>query len=210
MPRFISGSPDEASLWVWKSIESSGRLGALARAFPRAKMLFIIRHPCGVTASVLKGEAGAKFSAGSASEDYGFFEMLAQTESARQRNLTLEAFRSMSATQRVAWRWALLNEKVMNDMAGLDRCHVLRYEELCAEPAAVAKSLFRFVGLPWDSQTERFIRESTGHERSDYYSVFKNPMTSANRWRRELPSEVVEAVMNTVRNTAPGRLYADT
>ncbi len=209
LPRFIAGSPDDASLWVWKSIESSGRLGALARAFPQARSVFIVRHPCGVAASLFRGEAGARFSAGPASDDYGFFELLAETEPARRRGLTLPAFRDMSAIQRIAWRWALLNEKAMDDVRGSDRCRVMRYEDLCANPAAVAKDLFQFVGLSWDGQTERFLQASTTHGQSDYYSVFKDSLDSAYRWKKDLPGEVIEAVLNTVSDTAPGRLYAE-
>ena len=118
VPRILSSSPDEASLWVWKSMSPQVVL-ALARAFPQAKTVFIIRHPCGVAASMLLRGEGAKFSAGSASDDYGFFEMLAETEPASQRKLTLEAFRKMSAA-RVAWRWALLQRESAERHCGIE------------------------------------------------------------------------------------------
>jgi hypothetical protein len=207
VPRLISGSPDDASLWVWKSIESSGRLGALIRAFPGARVVFIVRHPCGVAASLLRGEASAKFSAGPASADHGFFELLSATEEARSRGLTFEAFRTMSSIERIAWRWALLNEKAMAEAVGSEQCRLLRYEDLCTKPAAVARDLFAFAGLQWNNQTEEFISASTSHGRSDYYSVFKNPQDSAFRWRKELPAEIARTILSTVGDTPPGRLY---
>jgi hypothetical protein len=207
VPRFICGSADDASLWVWKSIESSGRLGALIRAFPGASVVFIVRHPCGVAASLLRGEASAKFSAGPASADHGFFELLSSTEEARSRGLTIEAFRRMSDMERVAWRWALLNEKAMAEAAGSNRCRLLRYEDLCMKPVMVARDLFAFAGLPWNSQTEDFINASTSHGQSNYYSVFKNPEDSAFRWRKELPAETSRTILRTIGDTPPGRLY---
>lgn len=207
VPRWISGSPEDAPFWVWKSIESTGRLGAIARAFPDERFVFIIRHPCGVTASLLRGDTGTRFSAGPASEDYGFFERLAETPHARSRGLGIDEFRSMSATARVAWRWALLNEKALSGVRDLTNCRIVRYEDLCAEPMDTAKSLLDFCGIPWDVQSERFILQSTGRQESGYYSVFKNPMQSAFRWKKELPSPLVDEVMRTVSNTEPGRLY---
>ncbi|TAM94772.1 MAG: hypothetical protein EPN40_11385, partial [Rhodanobacteraceae bacterium] len=40
---------------VWKSVESSGRLGACIEALPEVRAIHLIRHPCGVVASRLRG-----------------------------------------------------------------------------------------------------------------------------------------------------------
>jgi hypothetical protein len=154
-----------------------------------------------------RGEATAQFSAGPASEDFGFFELLAETGPAKSRGLSMQEFSRMSAIERVSWRWALINEKAMSDIEGLSSCHVVRYEDLCSDPLAVARELFGFAGLRWETQTERFIQASTSHGESDYYSVFKNPTDSANRWKKELSSDAVDAVMKAVGDTTPGRLY---
>ncbi len=157
VPRHVCGSPGQASRWVWKSIESSGRLGALARSMPESRCIFLIRHPCGVAASILRGEESTKFSAGRSSEDHGFFEQLAGTEPARSRGLTVKRFLAMSPVERVAWRWALLNEKTLEDLSGLSNCTVVRYEDLCERPLDVSRRLFQFAELSWHDQTERFV-----------------------------------------------------
>jgi len=207
VPAAISGSPERAPYWVWKSIESTGRLGAIARIFPGSKAIFIVRHPCGVAASLLRGEESTKFSDGPASEDYGFFELLSQTGQAKSRGLTVERFRGMSRLERVAWRWALLNEKALDDLEGLPNCRVLRYEDLCARPKELSRDLFAFSGLSWNEQTERFIAASTAGEDSSYYAVFKDPLRSAYKWKTQLPPDVVEAILEMASRTGAGRLY---
>ncbi len=102
--------------------------------------------PCGVAASLLQGELATMFSDGPASEDYGFFRLLAETEQARARGLSVDRFRGMSRTERVAWRWALLNEKALSDLEGLPNCRVVRYEDLCERPHQVSRELFEFSG----------------------------------------------------------------
>lgn len=69
---------------VWKSIESLGRLGVLARVFPDARSVTIFRHPCGYVASVLRGESKRKFEGGTpSSEDWGVYSMLLELDVAK-------------------------------------------------------------------------------------------------------------------------------
>ena len=42
---------------VWKSIESLGRLGVIARLLPDCHAVHILRHPCGYVSSILRGES---------------------------------------------------------------------------------------------------------------------------------------------------------
>lgn len=208
-PRFLAGSPRDASCWVWKSIESTGRLGVLARVFSDAKILLLVRHPCGVIASLLKGSATTQFTGARTGEDLGFFQMLAETDQARSRGLGLEEFRGMSPLERLAWKWALLNEKTMQDIEGLSNCRTVRYEDLCADPVSVSKALLNFAGLKWHEQTELFVRSSTTQTKDAYYSVFKDPLVSASKWKEQLPPESIKRILTTVANTKPGRLYSD-
>ncbi len=208
VPGHVSGDCERASAWVWKSIESSGRLGALLNAFPESRAIFIVRHPCGVAASLLRGESGTKFTAGPASEDYGFFDLLAATPQARSRGLTSDRFRAMSAVDRVAWRWALLNEKTLDDVSGSSRCRVVRYEDLCERPEEVSRELFEFAALPWHPQTERFVSASTSRDEGSYYGVFKDPRRSANKWREELAAPVSARILEIARQTCAGEMYS--
>ena len=196
--------------WIWKSIESVGRLGALARVIDQSRVILIVRHPCGVISSVLRGQAGSRFgSKVQASEDYGLFEMLSGTEPAKKRGLTIERFRAMSPIERIAWRWALVNEKAMQDISGLANCKLLRYEDLCADPVAESKQLLAFTELRWNEQTEKFVRRSTERDTHSYYSIYKNPLRAAMKWRSELSAGDVERILSFVKDTLPGRLFLD-
>jgi hypothetical protein len=207
VPKHVVGTADDAPAWAWKSIESSGRLGAIARALPESRAIFIIRHPCGVAASTLRGEQAQKFIEKSSSEDWGFFESLSRIEQARSRGLSLERFREMSPIVRMAWRWALLNEKTLEDIDGLGNCMVLRYEDLCEHPEKVAREMFAFAGLAWSEQTEGFLSVSTRSEDTSYYSVVKDPKHSAHKWREQLPLQASQSILETVSASAAGRLF---
>ena len=194
---------------VWKSINSVGRLGALARLLSSSRCLLLLRHPCGQIASVLRGYASGRIRGTPPSEQYRVFEMLLATGQARARGLTLDALRAMRPVERMAWRWVLLLEKAVADTAGLPNCRLLRYEDVCAAPVERAGELFGFTGLGWHTQTEEFIRESTAGESERYFGLHKDPARSATKWRRELSQADARRILDVVNQSPVGRLYAE-
>lgn len=208
VPDLVSRAQRSAAHLVWKSIESNGRLGILIRSLEDCRAIQIIRHPCGYVASILRGENVGGFTERQpASEDYGLLRLLLATEQARRRKLTLESMRALMPVERLAWRWVLSNEKAMSDTAGLSNCTLIRYEDLCADPKAVAIELFRFAGLPWHPQCEAFIRQSISRESSGFHSVFKNPLHSANKWKDELAPDEARRIATIARDSLPGKLF---
>jgi hypothetical protein len=194
---------------VWKSINSVGRLGALARRLPKARCLLLLRHPCGQIASVLRGYSSGMIQGPPPSEHYRVLAMLLDTDRARARGLTLEGLRAMHPVERMAWRWVLLLEKAVADTAGLANCRLLRYEDVCAAPVEGARELFGFTGLGWHSRTEAFIRESTGGENERYFGLYKNPGRSATKWQRELSKPDARRIFDIVEQSPIGRLYPE-
>lgn len=209
VPSLLSKNGLNDAVIVWKSIESLGRLGVISKNLPDVKGVHIIRHPCGYVASVLRGEAQSRFTGGTpTSEDYGMLEMLLETEQAKRRNLSFEYFKSLVPVERLAWRWTLFNEKAIEETRESDNIKILKYEDLCAEPEKVARDLFMAMGLDWPSQTQRFLSNSTKTEKDSYYSVFKNPLKSANKWQSELSGDEVNKIYKILKDTAPGKLYS--
>ncbi len=203
-----NGNDNPRCKFVWKSIESSGRLGAILQTQPKSKGVLILRHPCGHIASVLRGQKGGAFAAGTESEeDWGYYDILLKNPEADHYGLTLAMLKKMYPEERLAWRWVLVNEKAQQDIAELKNGRIIRYEDLCQNPKEEYAKLFEFVGLSWDIQTEKFLNSSVSGDSSNYYSVFKNPISSANKWKGELDSSVVKKINAIVKQTAIGNLY---
>lgn len=195
---------------VWKSIESTGRLGLILGLYPESRGVLLLRDPRGYVASVLRGEAQRRFQgATSIAEDWHLFELLCATSYARRCQVTVDRIRSRSAEERLAWMWVLFNQKASEDIAELPNGRAIRYEDLCARPEEGFRSLFRFCGLEWHEQTQRFVDSSTSGENAttDFYSVFKSSTESANRWRRELKPEQIAAVDSVIAEHPVGRMY---
>lgn len=195
---------------VWKSIESLGRLGVSMEAFPDARAIHLMRHPCGYVASILRGEAARRFrSLEPSADDFWLLKLLLDTPTGKAHGVRLDDIKQLTPEERLAWHWVLTQEKVLADVECCERVLTVRFEDVCAMPIVMTRRMFEFTGLDWQPQTERFVRASTGVTNTDYYSVFKSSQESADRWRAELEPEVIERILKIFRTSSAYRFYTD-
>lgn len=208
VPTFIRVRDKARIRVVWKSIESLGRLGVIERGLRPCFGIHITRHPCGYVASVLRGELQQRFTSEiSSSEDLGLLALCLDTVTAREHDLSMETLQSLHPVERLAWRWVLFNAKAMQDIADEPNCMTLRYEDLCRDPLGVAKKLFEFTHLSWNAQTERFVSQSTARDVGRYYSVVKDPMKAATKWKNELSAADIDRIYDVISKTHLSGLY---
>jgi hypothetical protein len=205
LPDLIGNSPPCPPHFVWKSIESVGRIALLARVMPHLRIIHILRHPCGWIASQARGHSEGKFH--TERDDWWRFDLLARSPPAQRRGITAEWLWKLGEFERDAWSWILWNE---NGAEGCDTLHnvaIVKYEDVCSDPIAKAKQMFEFAGLQWNPQSEAFIRQSVTIHRADYYTVFRNPLSTANNWRHQFSPEGVSTVEAIMSQSALGRMY---
>jgi Sulfotransferase family len=180
-----------------KSVSSRGRARLFAEALPGARIIFIVRDPWGQVASMQRGSALGKFE-----EGVPVAELL-ETEQAARYGLTAARFAGLPPVEQFAWNWAILNEKAIDDLGGLDRVKILKYQDLCEHPMEQARVLLAFAGLPWDTQTETFLHRSTTYAGPDrYYAVFRNTAAALYRWRQDLTDDDQQRINNVVQATS--------
>lgn len=82
------------------------------------------------------------------------------------------------------------------------RARIMRYEDLAADPVAVARSLFADCGLDWRPEIARFIAWSTrATGREGYYQVRRDPLQAAYGWRAQLAASEVAEIDGIVRRS---------
>jgi len=200
IPDFVRASSRKPVV-VMKSVSSRGRARLFAEALPASRILFILRHPCGQVASMMVGINKGKFEG-----DARLREIL-ETEEAVLYGLTGEIFDALTQAEKCAWHWAILNQKALNDLAGLARVMTVRYEDLCRQPEIVSHRMFDFAGLSWNAQTADFLHKSaTGSDTSDYFKTTRNSLAAAEKWRSELSAEDQERVLRIARRVPVGDL----
>ncbi|MFQ3189277.1 MAG: hypothetical protein ACI936_000401 [Paraglaciecola sp.] len=182
----------------WKSIESMGRIALLAQANPPLKMLLLVRHPCAVINSELKGESQNKFASKvPIYENWGLFEQLLISRTAKTHQLTLEKIKAMTPAQRLAWRWLIYYEQLL-EQANQQNCMLMRYEQLCMQPLSAFEDVFSFLELTFDPQVKNYLVESTSSHSDSYYSTSKDPLKAMHSWKSKLPADDITAIESII------------
>lgn len=198
----------ENARFVWKSIESLGRMAAIKQIMP-ALSIHILRHPCGHIASTLKGQDAGLFDGGIPIwQDWDLYEKLLQ-QSGEQR-FTLDDIKKMTTEERLALRWGIINDFALAQCQDDNSNMVLIYEDLCKNPVDVFKKCLAFCQLQPDQQCLTYLNSSVqGDENSAYYSTTKDPLKSAYKWRKQLLGDVQQRIKHIVGQFNVGKYYLD-
>ncbi len=205
VPDFIASGDRGRVRHIFKSVSCLYRAKLLLRAKPDARIIQIVRHPCGYISSQLRGVKLNLMFGGV------FLAEMAERPEAQRYGFTLQRLQAMTLEEQLAATWVIHNERAMTDLADDPNYRLIVYEDLCRQPFEVAKELFRFCDLAWSDATDAFLRQCVDHKGGNerYFQIVRSPLKAATKWRQELSTEQIERVMRIVAPTRPGRLFAD-
>jgi len=206
--RRASAGKNDAMCIVWKSIESLGRLAFFSKHIKNVTCSHIVRNPAGHIFSVMTGESKKTFQSSTpSSEDYHLFELLLASDRGASLGYTLSDIKNFSPVERLAVRWRLYNEIVHDQCKENDNYQLLIYEDLCRKPVEKAKQLFEFYGLSWAEETQAFVNQSVSKNKDTYYSVFKNPLEAAYKWKTKLDKNEIKEIVNILSGSTAFSWY---
>lgn len=174
----------------------------------------IVRNPFANIASHLKGV------------EKGYFAEITDADRARvgelidaQDDASLKSYRdrlqTLTTLQFEAVRWRLQVEPLIDFSRQWPRSRLVVYEDLCADPMGQTEQLFSFLGWRMKDSTREFIEASTSgpqDERNterEYYTVFRDPRKSMNKWRQQLSSAQQEEIASVFRDSPHTGLWKD-
>jgi hypothetical protein len=203
VPEPIAFGPSRRGHLVVKSVSGRGFVRLFTQAVPGARVIVILRHPCGQAASILRGIAMRKFASACPLDD-DFAAMFARAHGETR------AWGAIPLIEQLAWNWASSVDRIFRDLAGYPHVRVVQHIDLCLRPIEQARSLFAFADLPWDPQTETFVRDSTragDHDR--YYEVYRDSAKTPFEWRARLSPDEQAAIIAIARRSGYGRMVMD-
>jgi hypothetical protein len=204
IPDAIASGVDTPIHVVVKSVSALGRARLFAEALPGIRIVHMIRSPFGQVASVLRGIRENRF------DDPAKLPEILQTRLAGAYGLTEENLTAMPIAQQLAWRWSILNQLALEDLAEIPNVHVIRYMDMVLDPQAEARRVFAGCGLDFHPQTARFLRRSTSFAGPDlYYQVYKNGIDPLFKWQQELAKDDIARILGVVKSTAMSKFYPE-
>jgi hypothetical protein len=178
-----------------------------ARAMPASRVLFIVRHPCGQVASVMRGARKGHFELRRNGTNMPYDEAQALAWAGRH-GVGQAAFLALPDAAKYAWSWRAFNEIALAELQELPNARVVVYEELCAEPEALSRDILAFIGLDWNPQTAAFVMRSSRHEgQAGYYAVYRSSAAAADSWRSSMTVADCETVMAVARDSPLTRFW---
>lgn len=173
---------------------------------PEVRFIFIVRHPCAVAHSAIRGMNMGKMSAIYLPRRY-LLERFYSFED-RPRRVTETDF---SPEEVVAYRWGVYNGLAMGASSSCPNIRIIRYEDLCADPIATMRDLFDWVELDWHSDCETFLQMSldTDGDAAGYHSFNRNPSVAATKWKHEFSPASQERVTTIAGQSPAAELFPD-
>lgn len=192
-----------------KSIDWTDGAAVMARALPNSRTVFLLRHPCGQVASVMRGNRQARFELKTAGTDMPFDEA-GTIRFAAEHGVPGAVFQALPDAAKYAWSWRAFNEPAYAALAAQPNVHVVLYEALCAEPEVLARRVLKFAGLDWTSQTRDFVSRSATHQgKPGYYAIFRDAVAAAEAWRASMSPADQDAVRSVVAASPLVRFWPD-
>jgi hypothetical protein len=215
VPDLIDGAARARVRLVWKSVVATTHLPAYARLMPEARCILILRHPGGQIDSEERGRTHGYLEAaeGSPAEHLRWLlEPVVASGLGARLGLTYDDIERAEPWEQAVYAWAFVNEFAIEGIADLRNCRVVRYEDVAADPEAMARELFAFAQLEWDPQTAAFIAASArggAGRRSAYFGLYRDSRAEIDKWRQRLSAERAARLGAIARRFAAGRLYAE-
>jgi hypothetical protein len=175
---------------VFKENRYQSLVPQAVRKVPELGMLAVVRNPCAVLNSWRKN--AKEFPPGS--------DFLEEWRHGMCKNQGPEDCFGYYRWKQAAHQYLDLEVQFPN------RVKVLCYEEAVRKPLEIFQQLFAFFGLPFDSQTRRFLEDSTSsRQHSDsYYAVYKDASVIG-QWRKELEQKVADEIHADLAGTRLAR-----
>lgn len=198
-----------ASRLAVKSIRWAEGAAVLARTLPASRTIFILRHPCGQVASVMRGNRQRRFDLRTAGTDMPYDETGAARFAATQ-GMDEPAFQALPDAAKYAWDWRAFNESTYDALGSSGNVHIVLYEALCAGPKGRAERIMQFASLDWNLQTAAFVASSTTHQgEAGYYAIYRNAIAAAENWRKTMPLDDQAIVRSVVSASPLARFWPD-
>lgn len=203
VPDLINQNYKSDIVYVVKSVNALNRAYLFSCSDPTMKIIHIVRHPCGVVASLLRGMRTGRMKKNI------FLNAIEDMDESKKFPIPVKDIRGRTIEEQLAYQWSIFNDSVFRQLNGSDRYKLVKYEDLCVSLSDILGCLFDFCGLDFSDQSHSFIELLENQEEGDrrYFSIIRDPRQSATKWRSELSPEQVMRIESVVCHSELGSSY---
>jgi hypothetical protein len=188
--------------WIIKELRLAGKIKALLNAFPGARFVVIIRHPCATVHSMLSWfERGSLIELQDDMNRY--IEKIAkQNISASYREL-INLCEKGGIEHHLSLYWRISYETMLNNLRGHPFTQVVVYEQLAAKPKETVMQVFSQLALPWTHSLDEYISTSTTREveKPGPIDTRRKSGNYYKKWMTEIPESLRQTVLGITEDS---------
>ena len=204
--------PKQASIEhvVVKELRLAGKIPLLRSAFPSARFVVLIRHPCATVNSILRWFERGRLQELRNTMDTYLDKIDAQSIGSAYRG-EIEICRRGSLAHLLGLYWRISYETICKELRGHDQLIAIAYEELASNPMDVTKQLLAQLEIPWGASVEDYIEYSSGNDVANPSAVttVRHSRTYYRQWQSEISTATREAVAETTEESALMSIFDD-
>jgi len=206
-------SPRGNPVLIFKEVSKEKFMIALLR-HTDLRIVYQVRHPCAVVASMVRGQAEGVMGTG---------RLGVLTSKLREHDTALadryaERADDLSPYQQNALLWRMEVEETLPAVRDHPNVCIIVYEALCGNPGREAMRMFDHFGIAMHDAVLSFIEQSTTSDQTarrasgesfvkDYFSVFRSPAESIDKWKTQLTAAQQREILDIVEPSDAWRFY---
>lgn len=170
------------------------------------KVVYLVRHPCGVVASTIKGQRAGVMPVGRHSV---LDKLLIKHDPALAESLTTR-WNQLGALDKETLLWRLDVEKGIAAAKSHPNALIVIYEDLCQRPEELTRQVFEHFKLDLTAQTLSFLENLSREKQprgwreigiNSYFSVVRNPAAMKNKWKQQMSAVDQQRVLGWVADS---------
>lgn len=195
---------------VLKEVSMEHELGVLASS-EMVSIIYLIRHPAAFVASMESG-----IHKGVMNDTRARIALdLAEERAPELHREFIDQADLLTLQQRLAISWVADTNLAMKGIEERDTVLPIVYEDLCQNISARASDIYNHLGLDMPTQARDIISKFEGTPNSQelgvnpYFSVFRNPIESMNKWKSRLSADTINDIRNIAERSVAYNIFKD-
>ncbi|MEO1689951.1 MAG: sulfotransferase [Cyanobacteria bacterium J06631_6] len=203
-------TPKDTALIVFKEVDYSELFLPLLKR-TQVPLVYIVRHPCACIFSTMKGQEKSLIPTGRRSVLNNLLARY-EPELAQKYGSRLD---KLKISEQEALLWLIEVRRSFQACQEHSNGLTVFYEQLTKQPLETSEQVFQHLGLSMTQKSVEFIAESTNTSSSSspssvkrgelginsYFTVFRDPQKSRDRWKTEMPKEDQQRVKEIVADS---------
>lgn len=202
-------TPKEKPFLIFKEVDYSDMVVTFLNK-TEIPVVYIIRHPCAVTSSIVRGQKDALMPM--PEDRLVVLKRVLPKHAPKLAEIYEHKLEELTTIEQEALYWVVQTGRALRACEQSPNGLVVIYEDLTERPVEIAKQVFQHFNLTMPEEAIAFIEESSNKSlksaikrgqvnMNKYFTIFRDRKVARDRWKEEMSPEDQMRVMEIVKDS---------